>query len=83
VYCLRRFSCASRGSDIMAAKLNVVENKSDSFIMFMKDVTDGDKGVRCDSCELWFQSKCGDVSPELYKTLQKFSGEKLGTRLYW
>jgi len=39
--------------------------------MCRKDVTDGDKGVRCDGCELWFHSKCGDVSQDLCKALQK------------
>jgi PHD-finger len=42
-----------------------------------------DKGVACDMCVKWYHIRCGDISEELYRVLNGFSGDKLGTGLHW
>jgi hypothetical protein len=47
------------------------------------EVKEGDRGVQCDCCGTWVHDKCGDINANVYNTLKKFSGAKLGTGLHW
>ncbi len=46
------------------------------------EVKDGDLGVACDGCKVWFHKDCVDIGDDLYKVLENFESKK-GTGLHW